>query len=149
LKKSQQKKISKKSDKKSNKKNDKEEKGKKAIRKKIKYGGVFVLGVFVLGAISLFVYNPLTGWARSLAERVSFPLVKVGENGKLITSRELIENTEAVKQFYQSQDLASKGLRVDFSTSQGKLRLKIKEKDVLNKLVENIILEEVSNKNGV
>lgn len=74
-------------------------------------------------------------------------MVKVGSG--VITSRELIVDTLAVKRFYTSQDFASVGLRVDFDTDEGKLRLKIKEKDVLDKLIEDEIIRTLAQEKGI
>jgi DNA polymerase III delta subunit len=47
----------------------------------------------------------------------------------------------SIETFYQTQDLSKEGLRVDFTTPDGKKRLQIKEREILDKLVEDKIIE--------
>jgi len=62
---------------------------------------------------------------------------------------ELREDLAAVRKFYESQDFEQVGMRVDFSTDQGKKRLKVKEKEILNKLAENKIITALANERGI
>ena len=48
----------------------------------------------------------------------------------------LNEDLDSSRRFYESQDFSSVGLRVDFNTEDGQKRLRVKEKDILNKMIE-------------
>ncbi|MEI9967062.1 MAG: peptidylprolyl isomerase [Candidatus Moraniibacteriota bacterium] len=70
-------------------------------------------------------------------ERFPYPVALIGLRGGVITERELIENVVAVRRFYETQDFSQIGLRVDFSTADGEKRLKVKEKEIFNKMIED------------
>jgi parvulin-like peptidyl-prolyl isomerase len=83
------------------------------------------------------------------SERViPFPAVYVKGAG-IVTIGEVKKDSKAVQKFYESQDFDQVGMRVDFSTDQGKKRLKIKEKDIVNKLIENKIIEALAKKREI
>jgi foldase protein PrsA len=67
----------------------------------------------------------------------------------LITIGKLNNQIAGVKKFYESQDFSQVGMRVDFSTIDGKKRLQIKEKDILNKLIDDLIIEKEAKKRGI
>jgi hypothetical protein len=66
-----------------------------------------------------------------------------------ISLNSLEKNLIAVKRFYENQDFESIGLKVDFTGIDGQKRLKIKEKNLLSKMIENRIIEILANKNGI
>ena len=75
------------------------------------------------------------------------PAVLVDE--KAITVGEIAQNTQAVRNFYENKDYAKGGIRIDFTTRDGQKRLKIIEREVINKLVENAVVEDVATKQGI
>lgn len=122
---------------------------KRPLVRKIVAVVVLLVILLVAAAVGLYFYSPLEKYTRPIFKSVPYPVVIVGDSKSVITSRELIHNTDAVRKFYESQDLLSKGYRVDFGTEKGELRLKIKEKDVLDKLVENKLFEEFAREKGI
>lgn len=92
----------------------------------------------LLASIALLViywhHDSLSGLARV----VPYPAVITSQG--TIWYKDISRNMEAVERFYVSQDFASQGIRIDFSTSDGKKKLKMKEKDLLNKLLEDKVL---------
>ena len=129
----------------------KNKKGQKKLSLKSKIGifGGFLVLLFAVAFVALYLFSPLEKIARPIFKKVPFPVAIVDKGRAIITSAELIQNTDAVKKFYESQDYAKSNQRVDFSTEAGKNRLKIKEKDVFNKLIENKIIEKVANEKGI
>jgi parvulin-like peptidyl-prolyl isomerase len=125
-------------------------------KEKEKIGLVAVLGSFlvlffvyllVVGAI-IYFYSPRENYlVRRTAKFIPYPAAIVGT--KIITFNQLAGNLDSVKKFYENQDFFSLGLRVDFSTPEGRKKLEIKEKDILNKLVENAVIEKEAKKRGV
>lgn len=105
--------------------------------------------LIVIVPIGIYFYGPLGELTRPIFKKIPYPVAFVGENRDMITSKELIQNADAVKKFYEDQDLTGKGLIVDFSTPDGKMRLKIREKDVLNKHVEDQVIKQLANQNGI
>jgi hypothetical protein len=55
----------------------------------------------------------------------------------------------SIQKFYQTQDLSKEGLRIDFTTPDGEKRLQIKEREILDKLVEDKIIGVLAKKNGI
>ena len=125
------------------------EKSMKQLIRKIIIVIVVLAFIVVASAIGLYFYSPLEKYSRPVFKSVPYPVAIVGNARSIVTSRELIRNTDAVRKFYENQDFTSKGLRVDFNTEHGKMRLKVKEKDVFDKLIENRIVEELANEKGI
>ena len=67
----------------------------------------------------------------------------------IITVAKLSSQLESVKRFYESQDFSQVGFRVDFSTQDGQKRLAIKEKNILNKLIDDSIIEAQAKERGI
>ncbi|HBO16820.1 MAG: Foldase protein PrsA [Candidatus Moranbacteria bacterium GW2011_GWE2_35_2-] len=109
--------------------------------------GVFILFIFVL--LSFFIYrNYENSFAKKIVAYIHFPAVAV-DYYHFISLSNLNEDLQSVKNFYENQDFSKEGLRVDFSTEDGKKRLKIKEKDILNKLIADKVIELVAEENKI
>lgn len=101
------------------------------------------LGVFVFIGISwgytysqsndITISNPLLQFA-------PYPAVWVSPF-EIYSYRELNRDIRAIESFYENQNFSDLGLRVDFSTDEGKKRLKIREKELLNIFLEQIAIE--------
>jgi len=61
----------------------------------------------------------------------------------IVSHKELIQNVRAIQDFYDNQDFSSIGLRVDFSTEEGRKRLKMREKELLNIFVEQEVMRDI------
>ncbi len=118
------------------------------IKSKITKKRLFV----VLGAVVIFLgllvadfyfYNLTRKITWGICRYVPLPVAIIDREG-IITTRQLISNTQAIKNFYENQDFSDVGMRVDFATKEGKFRLKTKEKEVLDKLIENRIVENIA-----
>ena len=84
-----------------------------------------------------------------VTERViPFPALYIKGAG-FINIGEIKEDNQAIKKFYESQDFDKVGMRVDFGTEQGKKRLKVTEKVIINKLIENKIIIALAKKNNI
>mgnify|MGYP000848168181 CR=1 FL=1 len=66
-----------------------------------------------------------------------------------ITIEEVQSDMGALKSFYENQDFSSAGMRVDFSTNDGEKRLKLVEKKLLNKLIEDKAAMLLAKKKGI
>lgn len=109
-------------------------------------GAIFaVLLVLILG---VYKYN-WNNRAMLAAEKIiPFPAVYVRGAGSISMS-EVKADDKAVQKFYESPDFEKIGMRVDFSTDQGQKRLQVKEKEILNKLIENKIIEALAKKRTI
>jgi len=112
-------------------------------------GAIAVIFVFFLFLIwVVYRYNGTNRLLTSFEKFLPFPAAYIKGAG-FISIAEIKSDDTAVKKFYESQDFSQLGLRIDFNTDQGKNRLKIKEKDIINKLIENKIIETLAQKRGI
>ncbi|MFZ1626321.1 MAG: peptidylprolyl isomerase [Candidatus Moraniibacteriota bacterium] len=107
---------------------------------KIVFAVFFLIAILAVGVLVVVYKMPDSVFGRLFTTRFPFPLVLVGQ-GVAVTTQGLAENREALRHFYESQDFAELGMRVDFSTEDGKKRLKIRERDLINKMLEDRALE--------
>ena len=107
--------------------------------------GAVILIFACLALIFAGIYR--FGWKNpvlnSISSALPLPAVYVSGAGTIRIS-EIDEDVRAVKKFYETQDFEKLGMRVDFGTDQGEKRLKVKEKEIINKLIENKIIETLS-----
>lgn len=70
-------------------------------------------------------------------------------DGERVSIDTVERNTASIRQFYETQDFASMGIRVDFSTEDGQKRLKMQQRQMLNKLVEDIVIAHMAKAWGI
>lgn len=87
-------------------------------------------------------------WIVTFTARTPYPAVVIDYKNAL-TFREISQNMTAVKRFYENQDFSKVGLRIDFSTPDGQKRLKVREKEVLNKMVEDAVIMHLAQKRDI
>ena len=106
-------------------------------------GTVLLICVIFIGVLTYVfrVDTPLISYARRI---LHLPAIVV--NTTSISMQEIEENTASIKKFYENQDFSSYGIRIDFTTEDGQKRLKIQQKRMLNKLIEDIAIEEMAKK---
>ncbi len=110
---------------------------------------VFILIITLAIGVLILIYKlPENAFSRMFATRFPFPVVLIGQ-GVAVTTEGLAANREALRHFYESQDFAELGMRVDFSTDDGKKRLKIREKDLINKMLEDKAVELLARERGI
>lgn len=108
------------------------------------------LGLLVVSAVVLAIayFFPGTAVAQSVARLFPLPIASIGLSD-IVTSRELAEDMDSIRRFYESQDFERVGMRVDFSTPEGSQRLKLREKDLLNKMLEDRAIVRLANEAGI
>lgn len=119
------------------------------IKEKAKKWAPWGIGGAVVVIFLLLISILLYGFGRTdnvVVKKVSvlLPFPSAMGSNFWISRGELEKRTDAVVHFYENQDFGELGLRVDFSTEEGKKRLKIKEKDVLERLIEDRIVEKLA-----
>lgn len=133
-------------------KESEEEKKEKLPRIRI---GTILIGTFgsmVLLSSVLFltvVFFPENSVGIVLRRLIPIPIAVVG--GSFVPYRELDVNRESIRRFYESQseEFAERGFRVDFDTPDGRNRLILREKDILNKLIEDEIIRSLAREQGI
>lgn len=127
--------------------------GKKSKERKVKLSTLFfsflLIAAGYITVLAVFIYG--LNWQNSFIEKnekiIPFPAAAVGKN--IITISEINDKTNAVRNFYENQDFSGLGIRVDFKTADGLKRLKIKEKQVLDKTIEDKIIKDEANMRGI
>lgn len=89
--------------------------------------------------------NALT---RAVERVVPLPVAIVGR-WHMVPLAELRENLQATRVFYENQDFESIGVRVDFTTEDGQKRLKLWERTLLDKLVEDEVVMLLAKREGI
>jgi len=102
----------------------------------------------VIIAILIYGFGSDNWLVKKTAQYIPFPAAIVGGT-HIVTVGEVENNLQAVKQFYENQDFSSIGMQVDLKTTEGQKRLKVKEKGIFNKLIENRIVEKLASDHGV
>jgi parvulin-like peptidyl-prolyl isomerase len=98
----------------------------------------------------LFAYILPNSWGVTGKVRSVLPLpsASVGMHG-VASFNDIAENLSSVRRFYETQDFAALGMRVDFMTPDGQKRLKIREKEILNKMIEDEALRLLAARDGI
>lgn len=113
---------------------------------------LLILFVILFGVASVLAYgtNTLIGAriAGKISKVVPFPAAIVKWN-HVVYLNELDGNLNSVKKLYETKKFSSEGLRVDFTTEAGEKRLEIKKREILNKMVEDEIVETLSKERGI
>ena len=103
--------------------------------------------VLIIGLIIYFLPRSENRLILGTTSIVPYPAAM--SDAGVITVGKLYNELQSSKKFYESQDFSQFGLRVDFSTEDGQKRLSIKEKNILNKLIDDSIIEAQAKKRGI
>ncbi|TSC94202.1 MAG: foldase protein PrsA [Parcubacteria group bacterium Athens0714_25] len=113
-----------------------------------------MLGSFAMFAFLILLFSGFYAsrnhdgeFSKKITKYVPLPLVAV-DYFNFISLSTFNDDLRSLRSFYENQDFSDSGMRVDFSTEDGKKRLKIKEKDILNKLISDKVIEIAAKKNG-
>jgi len=109
--------------------------------------GIFLVIYLVFIAILLYGFGVDNGLVQKTITIFPYPVASWETN--FITEKRLKNQLRSVRRFYENQDFSDLGMRVDFATEDGEKRLKIKEKNILNKLIENRLIENEAKKRGI
>lgn len=115
----------------------------------VAYAGLIAL-IVIFAASLVAVYAPLrpNAFADRLKTMLPYPITIVGYGGG-ITYRTLSDNMSSIRRFYEAQDFSVVGLRVDFSTEDGQKRFRVREKEVLNKMIEDEAIRLLAEDRGI
>jgi parvulin-like peptidyl-prolyl isomerase len=129
--------------------NNLEEKNKKIKISTVVYSAAIIfLALLVISWLLLYFRGTDNNLTRFFSRLVPFP-VAIVDRKEIVSFSELAENLDSVKKFYENQDFSQVGLRVDFTTKDGKKRLEIKKKDLLNKMIEDKAIKILAKENGI
>jgi hypothetical protein len=109
---------------------------------------LFLVAYIIVVAFLIYGLNLDNALTQKTANIVPYPIANWGGKN-FITINRLKNQLGSVVTFYENQDFSDLGMRVDFTTEDGKKRLKLKEKNILNKLIENQLIENEAKKRGI
>ena len=106
--------------------------------------------VIVLALGLLFAYALPSSWrvTEQVRSVLPLPLATVGMS-TAASYDDVADNLASVRRFYETQDFASLGMRVDFTTEDGKKRLKIREREIVNKMIEDKAMRILAAREGI
>lgn len=108
-----------------------------SVRTLLKSGAIVLSGFFAVLTLITYLF-PQASWVTRIRSVVPYPAIVVNGTDSILF-RDADSDLASIKRFYESQsdDLSKAGIRIDFSTPEGKKRLMIREKELLNKMVED------------
>lgn len=113
------------------------------------YALLVIIAVFLLvSGILIYKFGFNNRFTQVLTKIIPYPAAVINFTD-FVSVRTLQTELIAVRRFYENQDFSNIGFRVDFKTVDGQKRLKIKEKNLLNKLIENEIIKQLAEKRGI
>lgn len=121
--------------------------------KKVKISTIVYAAIIIVVAYVIVIGVALYGFgvennlvARS-ARIIPYPAARIGF--EFIRWSEVKDNLAAIRKFYESQDFSKVGLRVDFSTEDGQKRLKVRERQLIQRLIEDRAIEILAKERGI
>ncbi len=108
---------------------------------------VALLILLVLWSVKMAYDGSSSVLTRAVERVVPIPAATVGRTPIALAS--LRQNLDATRNFYENQDLAKAGVRVDFTTEEGAKKLKIWERVLLDKLVEDVVVMKLAKQEGI
>ena len=113
---------------------------------------LLIIIIVIIGIGSILAYGTNTAIGSKIASKMSkiipFPAAIINYTN-FISMNDVQKNLASVEKFYATQDLYTEGFRIDFTTPDGQKRLKIKENEILNKMIEDKIIEILAKKQGL
>jgi parvulin-like peptidyl-prolyl isomerase len=111
---------------------------------------IVIVVAFIVMSILAYGTNTAIGkkLSASFSRVIPFPAVMVGYTN-FIPLGDVQKNVASVKKFYENQDFSGSGIRIDFSTADGQKRLMLKEKEVLNKMLEDKVIMMLAKERGI
>ncbi len=109
---------------------------------------ILIAAYLIVIAILIYGFKMDNKVIRKTSQIIPYPAALINYT-RVITYDELKSDLDAIKQFYTSQNFSSLGLKVDFNSVDGQKRLEVKEKELLNKLIENKIIEMLARQRGI
>jgi parvulin-like peptidyl-prolyl isomerase len=111
-------------------------------KKKIIIAGILIIGFFALMTIFTYAVEINSPFIKKIQSIFPMPAAIVGNSW--ISINDVEKNVNSVRRFYENQNFAEIGIRIDFETTEGKERLNLQRQDVLSKMVEDKIIEKIA-----
>lgn len=110
---------------------------------------IFCFCAVVVATIAVYARYETSETARRVAAAAHLPaLVSTSPSFFVYSTAQLRDDVASVRRFYENQDFSSIGMRVDFSTDDGKKRLLVRERGILNKVIEDRVIKSLVDESG-
>lgn len=110
--------------------------------------GILLIIFLVCSFFWIFKLGIQSNYSKSISKIIPFPVVFI--NGEsVVFYDDFFDNVDSLKNFYRNQDFSSVGIRVDLTTEEGKRRFRVKEKEVLNKMIEDDLVRDLAEERGI
>lgn len=109
---------------------------------------VFVLAYVFLTGILIYGFAYSNKLIEKTVAIIPFPAAILNFS-KIVSVNELNDDLKSIENFYANQDFSKTGMRVDFSTPEGEKRLALKRKNLLEKNIENRVVEILAREKGL
>lgn len=109
---------------------------------------IVLMLLFALSLIVTYAVPESSQATEKFRDKLPYPAVIINYSDG-ISYRTLGENMLSIKNFYEAQDFSKVGLRVDFTTDEGKKRFKVREKEVLNKMIEDKVIMQLAEERDI
>lgn len=133
-----------------NEKKEKEAGAVKEIKTSTLIYGVllFVLAILIIFSLVVYRLSDSVRMPGFITNNIFLPAAII-DGTSFISVGDVNRNLLSIKSFYENQDFSSVGIRFDFSTEEGKKRLKIRERELLNKMIEDRMIEKLAKERGI
>lgn len=111
---------------------------------------ILAMAVLILAILTILIYgfDSKNKLVQKVEKVIPFPAIVLNQT-EWVMAGEFNENIRSIRQFYENQDFSKLGIRVDFDTADGQKRLRIKERQILTKMVEDRAIEILAQKEGI
>ena len=109
---------------------------------------IIIFSIIIILGILIYAFRWDNSFIKKAEKILPYPATII-ENTNFISLNRLNSDLNSVKKFYESQDFSEVNMRVDFSTENGEKRLKLKEKEILNRLIEDKSIEIIAKQKGI
>jgi len=109
---------------------------------------IIAVFLFLTTGLLIYIFGMDNNYTQKISKVIPYPAATINYK-KIILLSELKDDLKSIKMFYENQDFSEIGMRVDFNTSDGQKRLKIKERNLLNKKIEDAIIRDLAEKKGI
>lgn len=113
---------------------------------------VLIIVVLIIGIGAVLAYGTQSSLGKRIYSIISntLPLpAAIIDYKNVVYLKDVEKDLNSIEKFYQTYDFSDEGLRVDFSTPEGIKRLQIKKREIIDKLVEDKIIEILARKKGI
>jgi len=109
--------------------------------------GAFFVVLFILLFIAVYFFHDTFWMSKTVDRIVPYPAVVISP-GSVVWYGTIGSGRQSLERFYAQKGVSSYGKTVDLDTDEGKKQLKLEEKNLISKLIEDQVIRFIVEKNG-